>query len=205
MTERLPERRPIRPELRVICGPMFSGKSEELIKELRRAPHAKYKVMAFKPELDYRRGEESINSQDGSKFPATSIRDPKQILEMVTSDIDIVGIDEAQFFDENIVDVCLELLRRGKKVIVAGLDKNFRGEPFGPMAALKQEADHTDTLHAYCAVCGEPASFTQRVLNGEPAKYDDPIVAVGADELYQARCRSHHEVPGKPRRRFGEE
>lgn len=197
--ERYAERRPLQPELIVYCGPMFSGKSDELIRELKRAPHAKYNVMAFKPEVDFRRGSGTINSQNGNEYPAISVKSSEEILEYVTANIDIVGIDETQFFDDGVVDVVLKLIARGKKVIVAGLDKDFRGEPFGPMARLKQEADHTESFHAYCAVCGGSASFTQRLVNGNPARYDDPIVVVGADELYEARCRSHHEVPGKPK------
>jgi thymidine kinase len=198
MPERYAERRPIQPELIVYCGPMFSGKSDELIKELKRAPHAKYKVIAFYPEIDNRRDPGTINSENSGKYPATPVKKSREILDLVTPEIDIVGIDEAQFMDDEILDVCLTLVSRGKKVIVAGLDKNFRGEPFGPMARLKQEADHTETFHAYCAVCGESASFTQRIIDGKPANYNDPEVKVGADEFYQARCRKHHEVPGKP-------
>jgi thymidine kinase len=200
MTERYVERekRPLQPELIVFCGPMFSGKSDELIKELKRAPHAKYKVLAFKPSIDNRRGEDTINSENSGKYPAISVGNSLDILDLVPADVDIVGIDEAQFFDANILDVCLKLVGRGKKVIVAGLDKDFRGEPFGPMAILKQEADHTENFHAYCAVCGGSASFTQRIIDGKPANYTDPVVKVGADEFYQARCRQHHEVPGKP-------
>ena len=198
MPERYAERRPIQPQLIVFCGPMFSGKSDELIRELRRAPHAGFKVLAFVPEVDFRREKDTINSQDGTAFPAITVGNSAEILGMVTPDVDIVGIDETQFFDEGIVDVCLNLVHRGKKVIVAGLDKNFRGEPFGPMGRLKQEADHVETFHAYCAVCREPASFTQRIIDGKPANYHDPVVKVGADEFYQARCRKHHEVPGRP-------
>ncbi len=201
MPERYAEkRRVLQPELIVYCGPMFSGKSDELIRELKRAPHAKYNVIAFKPVVDNRRGSDTINSQNGSDYPAISVENPEDILAMVGPDIDIVGIDETQFFDNRIVSVVFNLLARGKKVIVAGLDKDFRGEPFGPMAFFKQEADHTESFHAYCAVCGESASFTQRLVNGKPAKYDDPVVVVGADEMYQARCRTHHEVPGKPKK-----
>jgi len=198
MPERYAERRPIQPELIVFCGPMFSGKSDELIRELKKAPHAGYKVIAFKPIIDNRRGEDSINSQDGGKYPAIQVRLSEEILRVDLTGIDIVGIDEAQFFDDGLTDVCLELVARGKRVIVAGLDKNFRGEPFGPMAKLKQEADHVETFHAYCAVCRQSASFTQRIIDGKPANYNDPIVKVGSDEFYQARCRQHHEVPGRP-------
>jgi len=200
MKERSIERVPIQPELVVLCGPMFSGKSAELIKELKRAPHAGYKVLAFKPEIDKRRGTNTINSEDGGSFPATPVKNSFEILNLVLSETDIVGIDETQFFDNGIVEVCLELVNRGKKVIVAGLDKNFKGEPFGPMALLKQEAEEVQTFHAYCHKCGNPASFTQRIVNGKPADYGDPIVVVGATELYEARCRKHHEVPNKPKK-----
>jgi len=196
--ERAGERVPIQPELVIFCGPMFSGKSAELIKELKRAPHAGYKVLAFKPALDKRRGADSINSEDGGSHPAISVKHSLDILNFVTPEIDIVGIDEGQFFDNEINDVCIRLVNQGKKVIVAGLDKNFKGEPFGPMAYLKQEAEEVQTFQAYCHTCGKPASFTQRIVNGKPANYDDPIVIVGAAELYEARCRQHHEVPGKP-------
>lgn len=198
MKERSGERIPLQPELVVFCGPMFSGKSAELIRELKTAPHAGYKVIAFKPEVDKRRGADSINSEDGGSFPAISVRHSLDILDFVTKDVDIVGIDETQFFDDEIIDVCIALVGQGKKVVVAGLDKNFKGEPFGPMAELKQEAEEVQTFHAYCHKCGQPASFTQRIVNGKPADYNDPIVVVGAMELYEARCRKHHEVPGKP-------
>lgn len=200
MPERYAERRPIQPELIVFCGPMFSGKSDELIRELKKSPHAGYKVLAFKPLLDNRRGDDTINSQNGIEYPAIPVISSKDILRVSFTNIDIIGIDEAQFLDDELPEVCLELVARGKKVIVAGLDKDFRGEPFGPMAKLKQEADHVETFHAFCAVCRESASFTQRIINGRPANYNDPVVIVGADELYQARCRKHHEVPGRPKK-----
>jgi thymidine kinase len=195
------EKQPIQPTLDVICGPMFSGKSEELIKRLRTAPYAGYKVQAFAPATDNRRDENTINSGDGARFPAVIFKNSSEFLKLVDDDTDIVGIDEAQFADEGIVGVCIVLTHQGKKVIVAGLDKNFRGEPFGPMALLKQEADHVDTYHAYCNKCGKPASRTQRIkkVNGEriPADYNDPTVLIGAEEDYEARCRRCHEVPGK--------
>lgn len=196
------ERIPIEPELVVFCGPMFSGKSTCLVGELRVAPHAKYQVLAFKPDIDTRRGE-GINTDDGGHFPATAIdtNKPETILRMVGPDIDIVGIDEAQFFKGDLVGVCRTLVRRGKAVWVAGLDKDFRGEPFGQMAELKQEADRIVSRLARCSTCGRPASRTQRLINGKPAKYTEPIVVVGAAELYEARCRRHHIVPGKPKQK----
>jgi thymidine kinase len=186
----------------VICGPMFSGKSDELIRRIRRFPYAGFVVMAFKPFGDDRRGINSINSEDGAHFDAIVVMTSKEILTYVDEETNVVAIDEGQFFDEELPEVCRELAARGKKVIVAGLDKNFRGEPFGPMGELKQEADHVDTLHAYCTACGRLASRTQRIkiVDGErmPANYDDPIILVGAKEAYEARCRTHHEVPGRP-------
>lgn len=180
---------------------MFSGKTDELIKRLRTAPYAGYKTQAFKPDTDDRRRSDSINTQDGAHFPATSVVYSKLILDLVADDTDIVGIDEAQFMDEDLLEVAIELTRRGKKVIVAGLDKDFRGEPFGLMGQIKQEADHVDTVHAYCALCGRPASRTQRIkiIEGRrmPADYNDPVVLVGAENDYESRCRKHHEVPGK--------
>lgn len=190
------------PEIIVICGPMFSGKSDELIRRVRRLPYEGLKVQAFTPKLDNRRGGDTINSEDGVTFPATSVAASIEILALVAHDTHVVAIDEAQFFDSNLPGVCNTLASQGKRVIVAGLDKNFRGEPFGPMGELKYEADHVDTLHAFCAICRRPASRTQRIkiIEGEriPARYDDPLILVGATEAYEARCREHHEVPGKP-------
>lgn len=198
--ERRPEyeRQPHQPGIDVICGPMFSGKSSKLISLLRRLPHAKYVVQAFKPSTDDRRGMSTINSEDGAEYPAYSVKRSVDILDLVEEETDIIGIDEAQFFDMKLTEVCKELARRGKRVVVAGLDKDFRGEPFGPMGDLKFEADNVETEVAYCPVCGGAASFTQRIVGGKPANYNEPVVVVGATELYEARCRLHHEVPGKP-------
>lgn len=202
MRERNSEREHLHPGLEIYCGPMFSGKSGRLITELRRAPHAGLRVIAFTPGRDKRREKDTINSEDGAKFPATTVRNSAEILNLVKPEHDIVGIDEGNFFDMGLVEVCRELVLRGKKVIVAGLDKDFRGEPFGPMAALKQDAEDVHSMHAFCKICYRAASFTQRikVVDGEriPADYNDPLVLVGAAESYEARCRKHHEVPGKP-------
>lgn len=202
MKERHSEREKLHPGLEIYCGPMFSGKSDLLIRELRRAPYAGLKVIAFSPGVDNRRKKDTINSEDGAEYPATSVKNSSEILEYVSSEHDIVGIDEGNFFDMGLVDVCRELVLRGKRVIVAGLDKDFRGEPFGPMGALKQEAEDVHSLHAFCKVCHKDASFTQRIkIVGEeriPADYNDPVILVGAQEAYEARCRQHHEVPGKP-------
>ncbi|MGM7634753.1 thymidine kinase [Bacillus sp. Hm123] len=181
--------------LEVVCGSMFSGKSEELIRRVRRAQFAKQTIMVFKPAIDNRYSEESVVSHNGSSVVAKPIQSSADILAEVMSDVDIVAIDEAQFFDDDITNVAQTLANRGHRVILAGLDQDFRGEPFGPMPALMAAAELVTKLQAVCAVCGSPASRTQRLINGQPAKYDDPIILVGASESYEPRCRHHHEVP----------
>lgn len=181
--------------LEVICGSMFSGKSEELIRRVRRAQFAKQMIMVFKPEIDNRYSEKSVVSHNGSSVIAQPVSKAETILAEVTDDVDIVAIDEAQFFDEKIIQVAQTLADRGHRVILAGLDQDFRGEPFGPMPALMAAAELVTKLQAVCAVCGSPASRTQRLINGQPAAYDDPVILVGASESYEPRCRHHHEVP----------
>jgi thymidine kinase len=177
---------------------MFCGKTEELIRRARRAQIAKQKLLVFKPALDDRYEVENLASHNGVSFAAVSVTDANAILEAVDEDTDVVIVDEVQFFDDGIIDICNTLADAGKRVIVAGLDNNFRGEPFGPVPALMAQADIVDKLHAICVVCGAPATRTQRLLDGRPASYDDPIIMVGASEVYEARCRRCHEVPGKP-------
>lgn len=179
----------------VICGSMFCGKTDELIRRLRRATIARQKVQVFKPAIDGRYSIEKVTSHAGSEFDATPLTNSAQILEQLSADTTVVAIDEAQFFDDGIVEVVDGLADRGLRVIVAGLDLNFKGEPFGCMPILMARAEMVDKLQAICMVCGEPASRTQRLVNGKPAKYDDPVIIVGASELYEARCRRHHEVP----------
>lgn len=179
----------------VICGSMFCGKTDELIRRLRRATIARQKVQVFKPAIDGRYNLEKVTSHAGSEFDATPLETSSEILEQLTEDTTVVAVDEAQFFDENIVNVVDELANRGLRVIVAGLDLNFKGEPFGCMPVLMARAEQVDKLQAICMVCGEPACRTQRLVNGKPARYDDPVIIVGASELYEARCRQHHEVP----------
>jgi thymidine kinase len=174
---------------------MFCGKTEELIRRLRRATIAQQKVEVFKPVIDDRYGEEKVTSHSGYNFDAVPIKRAVDVLTTLGEDTTVVAIDEAQFFDENILSVVNELVDQGIRVIVAGLDTDFRGEPFGPMPDLMAQAERVDKLHAICMVCGELASRTQRLVDGQPARYDDPVVIVGASELYEARCRSHHEVP----------
>ncbi len=179
----------------VICGSMFCGKTDELIRRLRRATIARQKVQVFKPVIDGRYNLEKVTSHAGSEFDATPLTNSSQILDQLADDTTVVAIDEAQFFDDGIIEVVDGLADRGLRVIVAGLDLNFKGEPFGCMPVLMARAEMVDKLQAICMVCAEPASRTQRLVNGKPAKYDDPVIIVGASELYEARCRKHHEVP----------
>ena len=181
--------------IEVVCGSMFSGKTDELIRRLIRATIAKQKVQVFKPAIDVRYAAEKVTSHAGSNFDATPVEKAADIRTKLDADTTVVGIDEAQFLDAEVVDVAQELAERGVRVLVAGLDTDFRGEPFGSMPVLMSIAEYVDKLHAICMVCGDEASRTQRLVNGQPARYDDPVVIVGASELYEARCRRHHEVP----------
>jgi len=181
--------------IEVICGSMFSGKTEELIRRVRRARIARQKVQVFKPVLDDRYAVEKVTSHNGLYFKATPVRDAVELLSMVKPDTTVVAVDEAQFFDWRIAEVCNKLADRGVRMIVAGLDLDFRGEPFGPMPLLMAQAERVDKLQAICVQCGAPASRTQRLVNGQPAAYDDPIILVGASEVYEARCRHCHQVP----------
>jgi thymidine kinase len=181
--------------IEVVCGSMFSGKTDELIRRLVRATIAKQKVQVFKPAIDVRYAAEKVASHTGSTFDAIPVEKAADIRVKIDNDTTVVGIDEAQFLDPEVVTVAKELAARGVRVIVAGLDTDFRGEPFGSMPVLMSEAEDVLKLHAICMVCGDNASRTQRLVNGNPARYDEPIVIVGAAELYEARCRQHHEVP----------
>jgi len=190
--------------IEVICGCMFAGKTEELIRRVRRAQIAKQKVQVFKPSLDDRYVAEKVTSHNGMHLDAIVVSEAREILNRVEPDTTVVAIDEAQFFDWAIADVCNVLADRGLRVIVAGLDMDFRGEPFGPMPILMAQAEKVDKLQAICVVCGAPASRTQRLINGRPASYDDPVILVGASEVYEARCRRCHQVAGKNPRLEGE-
>jgi thymidine kinase len=181
--------------IEVITGSMFCGKTDELIRRLRRATIARQKVQVFKPVIDTRYAVEKVTSHAGSEFDALPVQAAREIVERLAKNTTVVGIDEAQFFDGEIIPITQELADRGLRVIVAGLDTDFRGEPFGPLPVLMAKAEVVDKLHAICMVCGEAASRTQRLVNGKPANYHDPVVIVGAAELYEARCRMHHEVP----------
>ena len=179
----------------VICGSMFSGKTDELIRRLRRATIARQHVQVLKPAVDVRYAVEKVTSHAGNDFAATPVEKAADIRQRLEKETTVVAIDEAQFFDDEIIQVVDELAAKKIRVIVAGLDLNFRGEPFGPMPGLMARAEHVDKVQAICMVCGEPASRTQRLVNGKPARFDDPEVIVGAAEIYEARCRKHHKVP----------
>jgi thymidine kinase len=183
-----------RGRVELICGSMFSGKTEELIRRLRRAVIARQKVQVYKPLIDTRYHEKQVTSHNGLGFEAKPVGSAKEILSDLSPDTTVVAIDEVQFFDPEIIDVCDALAEQGKRVICAGLDTDFRGVPFGPIPDLMARAEMVDKLHAICVVCGEEASRTQRLINGRPARSDDPVVLVGAAEVYEARCRQCHQV-----------
>jgi thymidine kinase len=185
--------------IEMICGSMFSGKTEELLRRVRRAEIARQQVQLFKPSIDDRYGLTRVSSHNGVGREGIAIQTAAEILEHLHVDTQVVAIDEAQFFDESLSPICEMLAERGVRVILAGLDLDFRGEPFGPMPLLLAQAERVDKLHAICVVCGAEASRTQRLINGQPAHYDDPVILVGAQEMYEARCRRCHEVPGKPK------
>lgn len=181
-------------QIEVICGSMFCGKTEELIRRVRRAIIAKQTVQVFKPAIDDRFGVQTITSHTGQHHHAVAVDSARAILPLVGEDTTVIAVDEIQFFDAKIVEVIDELAERGIRVICAGLDLDFRGEPFGPMPEILCRAEEVMKLHAICVVCGERASRTQRLVNNQPARYDDPIIFVGASESYEARCREHHVV-----------
>lgn len=197
MNDAVRERERARGHIELICGSMFSGKTEELIRRIRRAEIAKQRVQVFSHRLDTRYGESQVASHSGANWESLPAQNAEQILARLDPAATVVAIDEAQFFDWKIAEVVNELANRSLRVIVAGLDMDFRGEPFGPMPLLMAHAEQVDKLSAICVVCGAPASRTQRLINGAPARYDDPIILVGASEVYEARCRHCHQVPGK--------
>lgn len=193
----------------IFCGPMFSGKTESLIDFLQRTSFAHLKSQAFKWVRDDRgEGLKVIEGKKGSRFKATPITESREILSLLGRDVGVVGIDEAQFLDSRIVKVVHQLSKRGLVVAIAGLPTDFRGEPFGSMPQLMAIAHEVEKRTAICTVfedgtqCPIPATQTQRLINGEPACWDDPVVLVGGNELYTSRCLIHHEVPGKPKFRL---
>jgi thymidine kinase len=184
--------------IEVVCGSMFSGKTEELIRRVRRAQIARQKIQVFKPVIDTRYDEMAVASHNGLLFDAIPVKNAREIIERLDPDTEIVAVDEVQFFDWEIADVLRELADKGFRVIAAGLDQDFRGEPFGPMPLIMAQAEEVTKLNAICVVCGNPASRTQRLIDGRPSRWDDPVVLVGGHESYEARCRHCHEVPARP-------
>ncbi|HEY8364178.1 MAG TPA: thymidine kinase [Haloplasmataceae bacterium] len=185
--------------IEVICGSMFAGKTEELIRRIKRLQYAKKKILVFKPVIDNRYSIDDIVSHNGSSIKSIVIEKPIDIMNYLNGHIDAVAIDEVQFFDKEIVPIIEDLADKGIRIIVAGLDRDFRGEPFGSMPDILTRAEFVTKLTAICSVCGAPATRTQRLVNNKPASYDDPIVLVGASETYEPRCRHCHQVPNKPR------
>jgi thymidine kinase len=180
----------------VIAGCMFCGKTDEMLRLLRRFSIAGRRVILVKPRLDTRTDAVTVISRSGAQHDAVTVDDSAEI-EPAVADADIVAIEEGQFFDERLPQVVERLAELGKQVIVTGLDRDFRGIPFGPMPRLLALADQVTKLTAICVVCGEPATRTQRLIDGVPARSDSPLIVIGGmgDETYEARCRLHHEVP----------
>ena len=184
----------------VICGVMFSGKSEELMRRVRRATLAKKRCQVFKSHLDERYGGiGTVGSHDGSKLEAVPISSSVELAERIRSDTQVVAVDEVQFLDRGIVDVANALADRGVRVILAGTDMDFRGNPFGAINDLLAIAETVTKLHAICVKCGSLATRNQRLINGEPAPAEGPTIQVGGLESYEARCRQCHEVPSANR------
>lgn len=182
--------------IEVVTGVMFSGKSEELLRRVRRATIAKKKVQVFKSHLDDRYGgAHAVASHDGRAAEAIPVDSSAEIARQVNPLADVVAIDEAQFLDHGVITLSTRLAEDGVRVIVAGTDTDFRGEPFGPMGALMAVSELVDKLHAICVICGNPASRNQRLIGGRPARYDSPTIMVGGSESYEARCRHCHRVP----------
>jgi len=178
----------------VICGSMFAGKSEELIRRARRALYAKQRVQVFKPAIDKRYDEAAVVTHMGVQHAALPVANVAELQAKINPNVEVIFIEEAQFFDQSLVDLVVEFADRGKQVVVAGLDQDFRREPFGPMPQLLAVADEVVKLRAICMKCGQPASHTYRMIDGKPAHVDDPIILIGATESYEARCRNCHKI-----------
>lgn len=184
--------------IEVICGNMYAGKTEELLRRVRRLEYAKKSVIVFKPKIDDRYSKDEVVSHNNVRTKSYAISGANEIMNYLNESLpDAIAIDEVQFFGHELIDIIEDLADKGVRVIAAGLDCNFRGEPFGIMPELLARAEYVDKLKAICQVCGAPASRTQRLIDGEPASYDDPEVLVGAKEQYEARCRHCHVVKRK--------
>ncbi|MEN2982509.1 MAG: thymidine kinase [Thermus sp.] len=180
--------------IEVIAGPMFSGKSEELIRRVKRALIARQRVVVFKPRLDNRYGEGHVVSHDGERVEAIPIAQAEEMEAYLKPLPQVVAVDEVQFLDRALLPLVERLAQEGVRVILAGLDLDFRGEPFGLMPELLARAEFVEKLTAICPRCGAPATRTQRLVDGKPARYTDPIILVGAQEHYEPRCRACHQV-----------
>jgi thymidine kinase len=180
--------------IEVICGPMFAGKSEELIRRIKRLEYAKKKTLVFKPSIDVRYSSNEVVSHSNLKAKSIAIKESKEILDYVDSTTFAIAVDEVQFLDKDIIYLAQKLALKGIRVILGGLDTDFRGEPFPITASLMTIAEDVLKLTAICVVCGAPATKTQRIINGKPAHYSDPIIKVGAAEAYEPRCRHCHQV-----------
>lgn len=182
--------------IEVVTGTMFAGKTEEVIRRLERAEIAGHEVEVFKPKMDDRYGEEVIGSHRGSEWKSKKVEtgEERRMIEEADENADVIAIDEANFFEEKLVEAVQELADQGYRVIVAGLDQTYRGEPFQPMDKILAVAEYVEKFRAICEECGEPATRPQRYIDGEPAHVDDPTIVVGAEEKYEARCRDCHEL-----------
>lgn len=184
--------------IEVIAGSMYAGKTEELLRRVRRIEYAKKNVIVFKPKIDNRYSDCEVVSHNNGRTKSVNVSKASEIAQYLSQPLPYaIAIDEVQFLDDGVIDVCERFANKGVRVIVAGLDRDFRGEPFGVMPKLLARAEYVTKLAAICSVCGAPATRTQRLINGSPANYNDPIILVGAKEQYEARCRHCHVVPGK--------
>lgn len=181
--------------IEIICGSMFAGKTEELIRRINRVHYAKKSIVVFKPAIDNRYDDKAVVSHANKRVDSIPVKTSQEILDNLNSLPYAVAIDEVQFFDKGLIDIVERLANSGVRVILAGLDLDFRGEPFGIMPELLARAEYITKLQSICQVCGAPATRTQRIIDGRPADYDDPIILVSASEKYEPRCRHCHQVP----------
>ncbi|NLL68686.1 MAG: thymidine kinase [Acholeplasmataceae bacterium] len=185
--------------IEVVCGPMFAGKTEELIRRIKRLQYAKQNIVVFNPKIDNRYSQSELVSHNNNRTKAYFIEHSTDAYKYINDSTHAAVFDEAQFFDMEIIKVADDLADKGIRVIIGGLDTDFRGEPFGPMPYLLAKAEFVTKLTAICVVTGEPATRTQRIVNGKPADYNEEIILVGAQEAYEPRSRHAHEVPNKPK------
>ncbi|WP_381415452.1 thymidine kinase [Spiroplasma endosymbiont of Anurida maritima] len=183
--------------MEIIVGCMFAGKTEEFIRRLIRLEYAKFKIQVFKPSVDNRYKEDSVTSHNNRSFDAVAVVSAEDLYNSVDKDTKVVGIDEVQFFDANIVKIANKLADENKLVIMNGLDKDFRGESFDNVAQLMALSENVKKLHAICVICGNLANRTQRIINGKPANYNDKIILIGEKDAYEARCRHCHQISNK--------